>query len=163
MPWGSWEISSPGSIRLGAGRILQKYILLDCHLDCGIRKQVGEGWVWKTFQHGERKGCGQGGVSGLCLPGWCQALAVWTLLRTAEDINVSCVTGSMGRQIFHDGGRFKCVTAAPNHFVPFAWQEASATRVLGEHPWGWDLHLPTPMWQMLLTGSPAPVPSLQDL
>lgn len=34
---------APCSSRLGAGRMPQKYILPDCHLDCGITKHFGEG------------------------------------------------------------------------------------------------------------------------
>lgn len=42
---GSWQISGLCGSRLSAGRIPQKYVLLDCHQDCGIRQQVAEGWA----------------------------------------------------------------------------------------------------------------------
>lgn len=126
----------------------------------------------KTFQHGERKGCGQGGVSGFCVPGWCQVLVVWTLLMTVEDISVSCVTGSRGGRhsvalalvkayVIEEGLNVcQCHQTTLCHLLDRR-DSAGAARVLVEHPWGWDLHLPTLTWQMVLTGSPAPVPSLQ--
>lgn len=108
-------------------------------------------------------------------PGWgLKALLTWLVpklgcLNPSEDRGHQCEPCGcfQGRQRLHgsstcqslcDRGRFKCVAAAPNHFVSFVQQEGQVRAASGGT---WDLHLPTPTWQMVLTGSPAPLPSLQ--
>lgn len=118
-------------------------------------------------------------------PGWClRTLLAWLvpsignvkLLRTVEDISVSCVTGCRGgwhsmapalikAYVIEEGLNVwqwhQTILSFARHERQVTAASAGAVCALAEHPWGWDPHLPTLMWQMVLIGSPAPVPSLQ--